>query len=396
MAKILPCFFFVFFSFLAKVTSQTKIVISNKSFEDIPRKGDQFFSVAGWYDCGPINFPKESPPDVHPGNYWNNNTPPSNGNTYLGMVVRDNESYEGISQRLAVPLKVGKCYKFTIDLSRSNSYISKSTLTYKETNYITPAVFRIWGGSGMCNEMELLGESAAINHFEWKTYQFKVKPKIAHRFIIIQAYWKVPVITPYCGHVLIDNLTDFEEMDCNAVLPAIAPKKGDAAIADAKKDALPPHKRGRVENSKEKPKEKPKDSVVAAPPKAKILDELDINKIKTGSTIEVKKLYFKADTTTIDKNSYEVLNEIYGFLKEHDKIRVEIGGHTNGIPSHEYCDKLSAARAKVVHDYLVSKGINESRLTFKGYGKRRKIAADSTVEGRTKNQRVELKILSVG
>ncbi len=371
--------------------AQTKIIITNRSFEDVPRKGDIFFSINGWYDCGGINFPTESPPDVHPGNFWNNDTPPSNGNTYVGMVVRDNESYEALAQRLSASLKVGKCYKFTIDLCRSNKYMSKSRVTEKDQNYITPAVFRIWGGNGMCNEKELLGESVPINHAEWRTYQFKVKPKSEYKFIMIEAYWKVPVINPYCGHILVDNLSDFEEMDCIANLPAVVNKKTGAPIASDKKDVLPPHKRNRVENSIEKPKETP-----VAEVKPKILEELDIKKIKSGSTIEVKSLYFKADTSTIDKSSYEVLNEIYNFLKQNDKVTLEIGGHTNGIPNNEYCDKLSTARAKAVHDYLISKGIDEARLTYKGYGKRRKLASDSTLEGRTKNQRVELKILSIG
>jgi outer membrane protein OmpA-like peptidoglycan-associated protein len=90
------------------------------------------------------------------------------------------------------------------------------------------------------------------------------------------------------------------------------------------------------------------------------------------------------------------LEEIYLFLKQNQNVTLEIGGHTNGLPSHDYCDRLSSARAKAVRDYLISKGINETRLTFKGYGKRRRIATDATVEGRTKNQRVEIKILSVG
>ncbi len=89
------------------------------------------------------------------------------------------------------------------------------------------------------------------------------------------------------------------------------------------------------------------------------------------------------------------MDEVYGFLKAHNKVKIEIGGHTNGLPSHEYCDKLSAARAKAVYDYLLAKGITPDRLTYKGYGKRRKIATDATAEGRNKNQRVEVKVLSL-
>ena len=60
------------------------------------------------------------------------------------------------------------------------------------------------------------------------------------------------------------------------------------------------------------------------------------------------------------------------------------------------CDKLSNDRAKVVAEYLTDKGIPDERLTYKGYGKRRSIASNLTKEGRKKNQRVEIKILSIG
>jgi outer membrane protein OmpA-like peptidoglycan-associated protein len=387
------------------IFAQTKIMISNKSFEDFPRQGSNFLSLGGWTDCGGFRFPGQSPPDVHPGNFWSNNTPPSHGNSYLGMVVRDNETYEGVGQRLTTSLKVGKCYKFTIDLARSTKYLSKSQKTDLETNYIVPAVLRVWAGNGICDDRELIGESAVVSHEEWRTYQFKVKPKSDYQFIMIEAFYKVPVIVPYCGHILVDNLSDFDEMDCEAKLAAVVSKVTGKSIVDASpaKVALPPHKRNRLENEKppvvqNNSTQKPSGQVTppVASSKAKVLEDLDIKKIKTGAIINVKNLYFKADTSTIDKDSYGVLDEIYEFLKSNKNVKVEIGGHTNGIPPHDYCDKLSSIRAKAVYDYLVSKGIPKEQLTFHGYGKRALIASDSTPAGRTKNQRVELKVLSLG
>jgi len=57
---------------------------------------------------------------------------------------------------------------------------------------------------------------------------------------------------------------------------------------------------------------------------------------------------------------------------------------------------LSTDRAKIVAEYLVDKGIPAERLTYKGYGKRKSIASNLTKEGRKKNQRVEIKILTIG
>ena len=113
-------------------------------------------------------------------------------------------------------------------------------------------------------------------------------------------------------------------------------------------------------------------------------------------TIRMEQLYFPADSSTITKTSVPVLNEVYDFLTSNPRVAVEIGGHTNGTPSHEYCDRLSTERAKAIVDYLVDKGISRKRLQYKGYGKRKPVDTNKTAAGRKKNQRVEIKILSVG
>jgi outer membrane protein OmpA-like peptidoglycan-associated protein len=382
------------------IFGQDKITISNGSFEDVPRNGDKRLMLQSWTDCGPYRSFNESPPDVHPGDFWKNTVPPSEGKSYVGMVVRDNETWEGIGQRLANNLKAGYCYKFTLDMAQSENYWSNSHVNSKEINYVKPSVLRIWGGFGFCDSKELLAESSAINHNDWRKYQFKIKPKSDHKFILFEAFYKVPVLVPYCGHILIDNLSDLEEMNCDQYLVAVVNKTtGKPMVSSGKRNALPAHKKSRIPDEKpiqNQVKPAPKTDVAVNPPKNKILEDLDIKKIKTGSTIQVKSLFFIADSTTIEKSSYVVLDEILNFLKENKNVKVEIGGHTNGIPAHAYCDKISSERAKAVFDYLVSKGVPKEQLTAKGYGKRNLLTTDTTIEGRKKNQRVELKILSIG
>jgi outer membrane protein OmpA-like peptidoglycan-associated protein len=256
-------------------------------------------------------------------------------------------------------------------------------------NYTTPAVFRLWGGYGYCGTVELLAESLPVQNSEWKTYTFKLSPKANYRYITFEAFYKVPVVFPYNGHVLIDNCSQLIEINCEDEL----------AIEEEKEEkVLPPHKRVKQKPEvpiNQTPKKEVEEAVVSAKPAKKILN-LDRNKIKKGQTIEIQNLYFKADVANINEKSHEVLDEIYEFLRSNDDITVEIGGHTNGTPSHEYCDKLSTDRAKVVAEYLIEKGIPVDRLTYKGYGKRRAIASNLTKEGRKKNQRVEIKILTIG
>lgn len=127
--------------------------------------------------------------------------------------------------------------------------------------------------------------------------------------------------------------------------------------------------------------------------KPKILPELDITKIKVGQTLQINSLYFDANSTDFSDNSFEVLSEVYDFMEENNKVVIEIGGHTNDLPEHDFCDKLSSERAKSVADFLYEKGIKVDRIAHKGYGKRNPIASNKSKSGRKKNQRVEIKIL---
>ena len=375
------------------------ISLRNPSFEDTPRQGgyyntirsSQANNIEGWFDCGIINFEDETAPDIHPSNFWSNTKQPSKGRTYLGMVTRDNDSWESVSQELESPLKEGKCYSFSVDLSKSERYLSRSRLNEddeRDYNYTTPIVFRLWGGYGYCGTVELLAESAPVKNSPWKTYTFKISPKANYRYITFEAFYKVPVVFPYNGHVLVDNCSDFVEVNCEEDL---------AVVEERPERVLPPHKRvkKKPKSTFTRPKKEKEDPVVYTKPTKKIMN-LDRNKIKKGQTIEIQNLYFKADMAQINQESYEVLDEVYDFLKSNSDIVIEIGGHTNGTPSHEYCDRLSTDRAKVVADYLLDKGIPQDRLQYKGYGKRRAIASNLTKEGRKKNQRVEIKILSIG
>jgi len=382
---------------------QEDIELKNPSFEGYPTQGT-FISPnlptplpKGWYDCGRIYFPEETPPDVHPNNYWENTVMPSDGETYVGLVVRNNETWESVSQRLNTPLKKDQCYTFSIDLARSNNYWSRSKDgTDNVSNYSTPAVLRVWGGTGFCNTDQLLTESIPITNSDWKSYTFEIEVNSNYRFITFEAFYKTPILEPYIGHILLDNISTFKAYNCNEE-PILAA----ATTPTTPEKKAPPHKRAKKKEPKKIEKETPIVTQVDSKksnPKKKIMEELDRKSMKKGQKITMKNLYFAADSDSIEINSYYVLDELFDFLKDNNDIRIEIGGHTNGVKgiTHDYCDNLSNKRAQQVANYLVRKGIEETRLEYKGYGKRQPLASNKTKSGRKKNQRVEIKILSLG
>lgn len=127
----------------------------------------------------------------------------------------------------------------------------------------------------------------------------------------------------------------------------------------------------------------------------KFIPDLDMSKITLGQKLRINDLNFDADSAAITQANFDVLEEVFEFLNANPSVAVEIGGHTNTIPPHEYCDQLSTARAKKVAEFLYDRGIAKSRVTFRGYGKREPLTDSTSLQGRQKNQRVEIKILQI-
>lgn len=116
--------------------------------------------------------------------------------------------------------------------------------------------------------------------------------------------------------------------------------------------------------------------------------------LSVGSTLVLHDIYFQFDRSVILQQSYKELTRLLELMQDNPKLRIEIGGHTDDKGSVEYNRKLSESRAKAVADYLTAKGIDPKRLSYRGYGKSKPIEDNSTEEGRSKNRRVEIKVLS--
>jgi OOP family OmpA-OmpF porin len=102
---------------------------------------------------------------------------------------------------------------------------------------------------------------------------------------------------------------------------------------------------------------------------------------------------FAFDKADLLPDSYPVLDDAVKLLNDKSTINVEIEGYCDWIGTQEYNQKLSVERAQTVKNYLVSKGIAETRLTTVGFGKTNPIADNKTDEGRAMNRRIMFRIL---
>lgn len=123
---------------------------------------------------------------------------------------------------------------------------------------------------------------------------------------------------------------------------------------------------------------------------------LEMTPFAAGAKIPINNIFFKKGSYKLSKESYSELNRLTKILKTHRELKVEIGGHTDNTGNQKKNMELSKNRARAVMDYLIEKGMPRANIRAVGYGEERPVAKNTTAEGRKKNRRVELTILSVG
>jgi hypothetical protein len=200
--------FFFFLFFLTKVEAQQIIELKNPSLEGLSASG---VTPKSWQSWG---FRNESEPDIQP-NQFGVATEAHRGYTYVGMVVRDNNTYESIGQNLPYEnrLMKGKKYKMSLYLAKSTHYMSRSSTTGEYINYNVPAILKIWGRNSKTKKKELLAKSAPIEKEYWDIFIPTFSPKEDDFDIIIfEAYYRDGTKEPYSGNLLIDNLSDIKEI----------------------------------------------------------------------------------------------------------------------------------------------------------------------------------------
>ncbi len=113
----------------------------------------------------------------------------------------------------------------------------------------------------------------------------------------------------------------------------------------------------------------------------------------------IKGINFKAGSADIIASSNTVLDQAVAVLKEFPDLKVEVQGHTDDQAPKKggkFADNqaLSQARADSVKAYFVSKGVEEARISAKGFGDTVPVDPKKTAAARAKNRRVEFKLIS--
>ncbi|MBK9257266.1 MAG: hypothetical protein IPM42_17470 [Saprospiraceae bacterium] len=177
--------FIVFTIISIQISGQIRV--ANPSFEDKPSDAT---TPKGWMPCN-----EDTTPDILPG-FWGVWNAPAEGNTFMGLITREDGTFESIGQRLNKAVEKDVCYQFSIELSFSEIY----------AGYNNPIKLRIWLGESKCAMEQLVFESPFIKHTDWQKYNIKFTPKSAYQYLYLEAYYKDGSVA-HKGNILVDNIS---------------------------------------------------------------------------------------------------------------------------------------------------------------------------------------------
>lgn len=121
---------------------------------------------------------------------------------------------------------------------------------------------------------------------------------------------------------------------------------------------------------------------------------IPLQPIEAGAFVVLKNIFFDTKEWKLKPASISELDRLVLLLNDNPKLKIQLSGHTDNVGKDADNLTLSINRAKAVIGYLLNKGIDTSRLTFKGYGSKKPVANNDTEAGKSRNRRTEMAVIS--
>ena len=134
-----------------------------------------------------------------------------------------------------------------------------------------------------------------------------------------------------------------------------------------------------------------------------IIKTVMLERLKTGSKIILKNIFYDYDKATLREESKNELDRLYDLLTKNPSLKVELSSHTDSRGDAAYNINLSQKRAQSCVDYLIAQGIDKERIVARGYGEKELLRNDKEIQQQPtkaekerlhlENRRTEFKIL---
>ncbi len=119
----------------------------------------------------------------------------------------------------------------------------------------------------------------------------------------------------------------------------------------------------------------------------------ETNETARGVIVSLPGILFDVNKATLKTPAQLTVAKLAGILMVFQKMNLSIEGYTDSTGTDEINMKLSTERARAVYDFLWSQGIDQNRMTYKGFGPANPVAPNDTLENRAKNRRVEVVLI---
>lgn len=113
----------------------------------------------------------------------------------------------------------------------------------------------------------------------------------------------------------------------------------------------------------------------------------------SGIDLINKVILFEFDKSIVQRNSFGELESLINIMYAKPNIKIELDGHTDNVGSNAYNNLLSKNRANAIRDFLISNGIESSRIITKSFGEDKPKTSNGTSSGRKENRRVEIRFI---
>ena len=122
--------------------------------------------------------------------------------------------------------------------------------------------------------------------------------------------------------------------------------------------------------------------------------DIPLQPIEVNASIVLKNVFFDSKSTELKPESIAELDKVVRLMIENPTIKILISGYTDNVGAPADNLKLSTGRALSVVNYLISKQIDKTRFSHKGFGEEKAIGDNSKEAGKALNRRTEVSVIS--